>query len=158
MNNWLLKITQIKTNSLILALFMVPPFSFIYFYVLIVFLSQRINRNTAWLSVWFTILFIGTNLLLVYYFLEPGSAENFFNNSILNCILVFLASLMIILVIYATVLSVKFERQKNEEHFHMNTDMDYLSRFFTLLFLPFTIWVYHPVFLSYLSIEDPELN
>ncbi len=134
-------IANIPSNSIKLAFFALPPFHLLYLYAVAV----KVQKNTSMGKR--TLLFYMLGLLLLSVILSafflinlPGVLQTPWLSGQVLLFFYGILSLHVMFLIHLTLLTVEFERQNASQRYFEFTDIDYFTRFLTLLFLPFTIW------------------
>ncbi|MBL7901198.1 MAG: hypothetical protein JNK73_04315 [Bacteroidia bacterium] len=134
-------IAKIPSGSYKLAFFALPPFHLLYLYAVAVQVQK--NKSTGKR----TLLFYMLGLLLVSVILSafflinlPGVLQTRWLSGQLLLFFYGFLSLYVMFLIHLTLVTVEYERQNASHRYFEFTDIDYFTRFLTLLFLPFTIW------------------
>lgn len=140
-NNFVNSIAKIPSGSFKLAFFALPPFHLLYLYAVAVQVqkNKKVGKRT--------LLFYMLGLLLVSVILSafflinlPGVLQTRWLSGQLLLFFYGILSLYVMLLIHLTLVTVEFDRQNASHRYFEFTDIDYFTRFLTLLFLPFTIW------------------
>jgi len=134
-------IAKIPARSFKLAFFALPPFHLLYLYAVAVQVQKNKSVGKR------TLLFYMLGLLLVSVILSafllinlPGVLQTRWLSGQLLLFFYGILSLYLMFLIHLTLVTVEFDRQQASHRYFEFTDIDYFTRFLTLLFLPFTIW------------------
>lgn len=140
-NSLVIEITKISPRSIKLVFFAIPPFHLLYLYAvaLVVQNNKTLEKRTLFLYV--LSLLVASVILCAFFLINlPGVFTTWWLSGQLLLFFYGILSLYVMLLIHLTLLTVSFDRQKASHRYFEFTDIDYFTRFLTLLLLPFTIW------------------
>lgn len=138
------RIIGMPSGSFSLALFLLPPLHLLYLYALASFtrLKEPGQRSTMLLyvvGIAFFAIILGTFVLINL----PGIFDSPYLSGQLLLFEFGMAVLYIMFLLHLSITSVDYSRKHMAHRYFEFTDMDYVLRFLTLLFMPFTIWYLH---------------
>lgn len=149
------RIFGIPAGSFSLAIFLIPPVHLLYLYALASITREKETgrRSTMLLyviGIAFFAIILGTFILINL----PGIFDSPYLSGQLLLFEFGLAVLYLMFLLHLSISSVEYSRKRSAHRYFEFTDMDYVLRFFSLLFMPFTIWHLHKLFRNEWEAQD----
>jgi hypothetical protein len=135
------RLIELPSGSYKLLLYSLPPLHFYYLFVVTKHLLSKQNRSDLFLIMYFFGFIISSLTFIFFYFVsltEP--IKNVYSQQIMLWSALLLISLYLFFLMQLSFLTIQHERSRELHRFFDFTDLDYINRFFSLLFLPFCIW------------------
>jgi hypothetical protein len=134
-------IAKIPSGSYKLAFFALPPFHLLYLYAVAVQVQKNKSVGKRTLFFYMLGLLLVSVILSAFFLINlPGVLQTRWLSGQLLLFFYGILSLYVMFLIHLTLVTVEFDRQHASHRYFEFTDIDYFTRFLTLLFLPFTIW------------------
>jgi len=135
------RILRLRLYSIKFILLCIPPFHLIYLYAILLHVQgNKPNPNKALFLYIFGLLLVSLILSAFFLINLPGVFQSKWLSGQLLLFLYGIISLYLMLLIHLAFVTVEFDRKNAIHKYFEFTDIDYFTRFFTLLCSPFTLW------------------
>lgn len=149
------RIIEIPAGSISLALFLLPPLHLLYLYALATHTREaEPERRSTMLLYVLGIAFFAIVLGTFIFINLPGLFDSPYLSGQLLLFEFGMAVLYLMFLLHLSISSVEYSRKRLAHRYFEFTDMDYVLRFFTLLFMPFTIWHLHKLLRNEWELHD----